>query len=91
MGDLTGELDLPLEALGGVAPALGVRAHGLERHSHAELAVLDLVDLSHATAGDEADDAVSGGDQLVAPENGRGLSGGLHRGTYVVRRDPVGR
>jgi hypothetical protein len=86
MGDLPRELELSVEALGGLAPALRVRPYGLERDAHAQLEILGFVHLPHAAAGDEPGDAIAAGDQLVPGEGGGSVSAGARGGGHVIRR-----
>lgn len=94
VGDLARELDLAPEPLDRELVAGDVPAHGLERHPLAQLLVLDLVDLAHAAAGQEAEDPVAPRDPLAGSERrlavgarGRGMrqSGG-DRGADERRR-----
>src|SRR5215218_929785 len=65
VGDLARELDLAPEAFDRQVIAGDVPSNGLERDSLAQLLVLDLVDLAHAAAGQEAYDAVALRDLLA--------------------------
>jgi len=78
------ELNLAPEPFDRQVVAGDVPAHGLERDPLAQLLVLDLVDLAHAAAGQEAHDAVALGDFL--PWSERGLAVGA-RGCRLRRSD----
>src|SRR5262249_46316417 len=79
--DLPCQVDLALEALGGLLVESDLGADRLQGHAPAQLDVLGLVHLAHAAAGHEAQDLVAVGDQLAGAE---------HR-TAGPRRAPRGR
>ena len=73
MGDLPRQERLALEARNRAGILRDLRANRLQRHVLVQLAVLGLVELAHAAAGDEADDAEAVGDDLAVSEcYGRG-------------------
>ena len=68
VGDLPGELDLPLEALEHPRLVGDGGTDGLQGHRFSQVQVLGLVHLAHAAAPQQADDAVAAGDEVVREE-----------------------
>ena len=66
--DLSGDLNLPPEAIEGHGVARRSRQNGLQCHALAELLIEDLVDLSHATPGEEPLHPVAAGEHLIDVE-----------------------
>jgi hypothetical protein len=69
-------LRLAPEACEGVGVLTERRAHELQRGGALEPDVLGAVDLAHAAAADERDDAIAVGDQSADDAVGRGSHGG---------------
>jgi hypothetical protein len=84
---LAGELNLLLEAIELLLRRGARRSNGLQRDVRVQLSVFDLVDFTHAAAGDEADDAVAIADDIVGREDRRsGFRLGSRMGGVVVIR-----
>jgi hypothetical protein len=79
------ERDLPLELLQGPWFLGELSPEDLERHALAQLEILRLIDLAHATATEQASDAVAEGDQLVILEDPE-VGGGRWRDRGELQR-----